>query len=145
MLSPKGISPLVAAVLLIAITMTVAGGLAFFAQSLISNKLTESSNQTIATTCLSVKMQVYACSFDSGKSQLNIILNNYGTVEVKNVTAFFFYANGSSTTIVDRDIGGPVAAGFLKSFSVSSVDGNYTKISVRVPACPDFAIETTCK
>lgn len=142
MLSLKGISPLVAAVLLIAITMTIAGALAYWASTFVSGQTALLQNQTIATECQFVRFQVYACSFDSSLSQLNLILNNIGTVNLRNLTTFFIYSNN---TIVEKKLGDSLPSGVLKSFTVKDVDGTYGRISIRTQFCPDVAVESTCR
>ena len=142
MLLLKGISPLVAAVLLIAVTMTIAGALAYWASTFVSGQTALFSNQTIASDCQFLKYQVYACSYDSAQTQLNLILNNIGTVDLRNATVFFIYSNNS---IVNRNLEDSVASGELKSFTIKAVDGTYSKFSVRSQACAEIAVESVCR
>ncbi len=141
MVSQKGISPLVATVLLIAITMTIAGGLAFFASSIVNSKLSESANQTIATSCQFVRFQVYACSYNSANSQLNVILNNIGTVDYTNATVTIIYPNNTITTYNLND---SVPSGILKSFVISGVSSGYNAVLFKSLSCPDVSVQGSC-
>ncbi len=58
-----GISPLVAAVLLIAVTMTIAGLLAYWATSFVRTSLPE-TNRTEAE-CRLADFSIYFCSYNS--------------------------------------------------------------------------------
>lgn len=138
----KGISPLIAAVLLIAVTMTIAGVLAFWASSFVQQGLEQSSNQTVATECNFGNFLVDACSYDSGTGRLTLILNNIATVDLKNVTAYAIYPDGTlnQTTLA----GDTLTSGSLRSYVATGVTPGFNTINIRTH-CPNVDARTTCR
>lgn len=143
MLSPKGISPLVAAVLLIAVTMTIAGALAYWASQFVQTQTTFFSNQTVSSECNFMKYQIYACSYDSNSTRINLILNNIGTVDMTRISAFVLYPNN---LIEEKNLNATLNSGALGSFVVPNVTSDFTKIIVR-SQCPETVppVESVCR
>lgn len=138
----KGISPLIAAVLLIAVTMTIAGVLAFWASTFVQTGLEQSSNQTVATECNFGNFIVDSCSYNSSTTKLTLILDNIGTVNLGNITAYTIYDDGSiNSTKFD---GGNLDSGSLRSFSTTGVAPGFTSVRVRTQ-CPNVFEETACR
>ena len=138
----KGISPLIAAVLLIAITMTIAGVLAFWASTFVKTGLEQSSNQTVATECNFGNFIVNSCRYDSTATKLTLILDNIGTVNLGNITAYTIYDDGSvNATRLD---GGNLESGSLKSFSATGIAPGFNSVRVRTQ-CPNVFEETACR
>ncbi|MBI4894667.1 MAG: hypothetical protein HY833_02950 [Candidatus Aenigmarchaeota archaeon] len=138
----KGISPLIAAVLLIAVTMTIAGVLAFWASTFVQTGLEQSSNQTVATECNFGNFIVDACSYDPATTKLVLILDNIGTVNLGNITAYTVYGDGSvNATKLD---GGSLESGSLKSFSTTGIAPGFNSVRVRTQ-CPNVFEETACR
>jgi flagellin-like protein len=138
----KGISPLIAAVLLIAVTMTIAGVLAFWASSFVQQGLEQSSNQTVATECNFGNFLVDACSYDAGTGRLTLILNNIATVDLKNITAYTIYPDG---TLNKTNLAGDIlVSGSLKSYVATGVVPGFNSISIRTH-CPNVEAKTSCR
>jgi flagellin-like protein len=138
----KGISPLIAAVLLIAITMTIAGVLAFWASSFVRTGLEQSSNQTVATECTFGNFIVDSCNYNSSTTKLILILDNIGTVNLGNITAYAIYGDGSVNA--SKLDGGNLESGSLKSFSTVGVSPGFQSVRIRTQ-CPNVAEETACR
>lgn len=138
-MSELGISPLVAAVLLIAITMTIAGILAYWATGFVKTSLPE-VNATDAE-CRLADFSVYSCTFDNSTKKLSLILENLQDVELTNLRVFFIYANLSVSDAVP--LNATLTAGSLKPYSITSVDANFTKIMIKTH-CPELSKEKTC-
>lgn len=137
----KGISPLIAAVLLIAVTMTLAGVLAFWASTFVQSGLESSANQTIATECNFGNFVVDACSYDSAGQRVTFILDNIGTVDLSNISVFVIYPD-NSLNYTQAD--GNLPSGALRSFSVSGVNPGYSRVTIGTQ-CPNVREETTCR
>jgi len=136
----KGISPLVAAVLLIAVTMTIAGVLAYWAASFVQTSL-PAANQTEAD-CRLAEFSIYSCRYSNSSSTINLILENKKNIELRGLKVFLFYANDTISDPISLD-GALPPGGMLKSFIINNVDWNFTKISVGTH-CPELTKEKVC-
>ncbi|MCX6821688.1 MAG: hypothetical protein NTW30_02810 [Candidatus Aenigmarchaeota archaeon] len=86
----KGLSPIVAAVILIAATMSLAGILTFWTTSFISNKLNQSSTVNDETNCLGAEFKLRPESkYDNGT--LFLIVENIRAVDLKLENLYLFY------------------------------------------------------
>ncbi len=137
----KGISPLIAAVLLIAVTMTLAGVLAYWASTFVQSGLESSSNQTIATQCNFGNFVIDACSYDNVNQRVTFILDNVGTVDLYNITVFVIYPDNNVTS---SSVTGTIGSGTLKSFSANGISPGFSTIRVRTQ-CPNVFEETVCR
>mgnify|MGYP001565135112 CR=1 FL=1 len=137
----KAVSPLVAAVLLIAVTMTIAGMLAYWASGFVRLQTETFSNQSVVSKCNFADFKVYSCSYNSSSQRINLILENIKNIELKNLTAFVVYPDN---TIAKFDLGGNLPSGFIKSFPISSVSPDYSSINIKTE-CPELSVSATCK
>lgn len=96
-ISSKGISPLVAAVLLIAVTMTVAGVLAYWTSSFVRSGLPEQNQTRQIQHCSAADFELFVRppSYNSTTGNMTLIFRNKAseTLQIMNVT--FVYPNGS--------------------------------------------------
>jgi flagellin-like protein len=118
----KGISPLVATVLLIAITMTIAGMLAYWASSFVMTRTEEVEESE----CVRAFFTIYSCKYDNGN--LNFVLKNDRYVELKNLTAYVLYPNA---TVFNYTLNETLPALVMKSFNVSGVSLDFSSLVVR--------------
>ena len=137
----KGVSPLVASVLLIAATMSIAGILAFWASTFTRTQVESFNNQTIVSECNFATFDVYTCSYDSSAQRILLSLNNNGQVNLKNLVGYVQYADGNLTNIT---IGDSLPQNSLKQFYLNGVTSNYTKLIIKTN-CPQLSKETPCK
>jgi flagellin-like protein len=137
----KGISPIIAAVLLIAVTMTLAGVLAFWASTFVQQGLDQSSNQTVATECNFGNFIIDACSYDAAGQRASIILNNIGTVDLRNITVYSLYPDNSLNL---TSVSGDLPSNRLSSFSANGIASGFTKLRIRTH-CPNVEAETFCR
>ena len=133
----KGISPIVAAVLLIAITMTIAGVLAYWSQSFVSTTLPV-ENTSIAE-CRIAQFVFLSCRYNATGQSIAFSLNNIRGVNL-GITAFIEYANG---TISSGTSVGTLSSNTIKSFNVSGVSSDFTSLVIKT-SCPDLSASTTC-
>lgn len=134
----KGISPLVAAVMLIAVTMTIAGILAFWASSFTTRQTSTLSNQTQQiTTCAGANFKVFTSFYDSDKKEHTIMLENKGLSPVDIVGVDYIYKNG--ITHKNASLHLPVTSE-IKVLIVEDVEDNFVSFRV-ISNCPNVYAE----
>jgi len=94
----KGLSPIVAAVILIAATMSIAGILTFWTTGFVSRKLNESSSVTDETSCLGAEFKLHPSS-NYNNGTLFLRLDNRRTVDLKLETLYLFYSDNRMDTV----------------------------------------------
>jgi flagellin-like protein len=130
----KGISPLVATVLLIAITMTLAGIVAFWGASFVRTGLpTENQTQTLqaCTACTSEDLQLFSYYYNSTSGNLDITLQNKCSYTLILHQVVFKYSNGVTEI---KDVNENVPPGLSRK-TVTNVPQGFV----------NFMITTTCK
>jgi flagellin-like protein len=135
----KAISPLVAAVLLIAITLTLAGMIAFWAAAFVRERQVAWEERPILGECLDADFDIYSCSYDNVTGEMVLVLNNLRAVTLRNVTAWIFYDNN---TIDSRALAN-LPGGRYERYTLTGISSNYINIQVRTH-CPDVERETRC-
>lgn len=135
----KGVSPLVAAVLLIAVTMTLAGLLAYWAASFVRTSLPETN--TTEAECRFASFKIYSCTYFNDTQKLNLILENQKDVELTELKVFLIFENTSVSEPIP--LNQTLVGGALKSFSLSDIP-TFSKISVKTN-CPEVSEEKTCR
>ena len=136
----KGISPLVAAVLLIAVTMTIAGMLAYWASSFVRTQTETFENQTVTGACNYANFRIYSCFYNQTSGKLNLILENIQTVELTDLRVNIIYPNASISTV---KLNSSLGAGTLQGFSIDNIP-NFTKIVIKTQ-CPELSRESSCR
>lgn len=136
----KGISPLVASVILIAATMSIAGILSYWASSFVQRGLTESGNTTQESQCLSSLFRVYSGRYANASKSLTIILENQRLVDVSLSNVYLFYPNDELKSF---NISGVIAGNELKTFNVSGIDPGFVSGEVR-STCPQVIATFKC-
>lgn len=138
-MSFKGISPLVATVLLIGVTMAIAGLLAVFGQNLVSEQLSTSLDEPVAGECGFGNFVVDRCSYDPTGQTMTLVLHNVGTVDLNNVTASIDYG----TNITNTPVLGSLASGSRIAFTAQGVESGFNKVVV-LTSCVNVYKEITC-
>jgi flagellin-like protein len=133
----KGISPLVAAVLLIAVTMTIAGMLAYWATGFVRTGLP--SNVT-EVECTGANFKVYDCKYNSTANRIDLLLQNIGGVDLRNLSVFVVYSNNTVSTITLNET---LSKAQIKSYQLNGISSDYTKLTITSP-CPGVEATTTC-
>lgn len=131
----KGISPIVAAVLLIAVTMTIAGILAYWSASFVEKGL-----PTNETQCSLARFVVDTCSYNTTSNKITLRLDNRRNVDLSNLKAFIYYANGTVSAAIP--LNETLAGNTIKSFVISQTE-NFAQIVVKTQ-CPDVTANSTC-
>lgn len=135
----KGISPLVAAVLLIAATMSIAGILAYWATSYVKTSLPPINETEIQ--CRQADFRIYKCSYDIPNQKINMILENIKGVELKDLKLFVEYPTGDVSSPIS--LNETLPGGILKTYVVTSVS-NFSKVIVKT-GCPELMVTSDCK
>ena len=136
----KGISPLVAAVLLIAVTMTIAGMLAYWASSFVRMQTAAFENQSVTGVCNYADFRIYQCTYNSTTSKVNIILENLRSVQLTDIKLNVFYLNGSVSVV---NLNESLDSGMVQAYYVTGI-ANFTKVLVKTQ-CPELSKESSCK
>ncbi|HDJ96508.1 MAG TPA: hypothetical protein ENG45_00350 [Candidatus Aenigmarchaeota archaeon] len=135
----KGVSPLVAAVLLIAATMTIAAIIAFWTSGFVRSKLKEQENKTFEMMCHGIEIEFSSNpSLDSHPvGNLSFIVHyKYGTEPVTLTNVLIFYKNLNPPKIESREISVSIdPKDSYKVIVVSNVEENYTSVKVTTN-CP---------
>ena len=119
-----GISPLVATVLLIAVTMTIAGILAYWASTFVSGTLPP-------TDCTSASFTVISKQTTGGK--LFLTLQNTGKIDLTITNITLIYSDG---TVDVRSPNKVMPAGQVTTLSLDSVTSGYINCIISTN-CPD--------
>lgn len=140
----KGISPLVASVLLIAITMSVAGILAFWVSSFTTQTLPK-YNRT--EECRFSNFEIYHCSLDKSTGTITFILRNIGQYEIPDLTAFIILKNNTVTPTISLNYS--LMVGEYKSFALPNSSTKisaeeFSKLIIGTSACPELSKESVC-
>lgn len=135
----KGISPIVAAVLLIAITMTLAGGLALWATKMVKEQLPETETEV---QCRLANFDFFSCKYNSSTQTIIFSLSNKRNVDLKNLTAFINYNNGSVSGISLNETL-RTGADSIKTFTISDVSSDFSSVLVKTH-CPGVESSDKC-
>ena len=135
----KGISPLVAAVLLIAVTMTLAGILAYWASSFVRVRTEEWERRMPAGECSFANFRIYRCKYNSSTEKISLILDNVEGVELDSLVLFMLYDNA---TIANKTMTGTLPARTIKAFEVTGISENFEKITIKTN-CPDVTVSAS--
>jgi flagellin-like protein len=93
---PKGISPLIASVVLIAVTLAIAGILSTWAIQFVGGRGTAITQQTACLGALEVDTFPPSLTYNTATSELTVIMINKKTdLTLSNVIAFMSYPDGS--------------------------------------------------
>jgi len=132
----KGISPIVAAVLLIAVTMTIAGVLAYWSSTFVERQLPE-----VETQCKFANFVFESCTYNSTTQKINFILNNRRNIDLKNLTAYITYTNNTVSSGIS--LNATLLGNELKSFTISSISSDFSSVLVKTH-CPEATASSTC-
>ncbi len=126
----KGISPLVATILLIAFTLIIAGILAGWATQFASNQ------QQQLNQCMDAMMYIQRATYDSTTGELAVVAYNAGRVNLN----FFFllsYANATAhPNLVERyNETYNITAGTIKTVRIPGVTPDLEEITVKSDTC----------
>lgn len=139
----KGISPLVAAVLLIAVTMTIAGLLAYWASSFVRERVEQWEEEAPVAECTFANFKIEDCTND-GLGNITLILNNIKNIELKNITAYIRFTNDTiSEPITNLSPDNTLPGNLIKTFKFTSPETTWKKVTIKTH-CPEISASHTC-
>jgi flagellin-like protein len=132
----KAISPLVATVLLIAITMTLAGIVAFWGSSFVRTSLpTENQTQTLQA-CTGGSIRLISSSYNSTSNTFSMTIYNDGTQKLTLTNITFIYADKADAKEINAEIS--PAQVFVKA--IDNVTNGYNSFMISTN-CPNVYIK----
>ena len=132
----KGISPLVATVLLIAITMTLAGIVAFWGSSFVRTTLpTENQTQTMQA-CVGGSIKLISQSYNSTTNALSLTFYNDGTQKLTLTNITFIYSDRAET----KEINSEIAPAQVLIKTIDNVASNYNSFLISTN-CPNIYLK----
>jgi len=133
----KGISPLVAAVILIAATMSIAGILSFWTTGFVRTKLGVAENETEEIRCLNAEFKLYSWSLNN--STLYLVLENTRTYDLTLKELYLFGATNmlEQTIPLNEELEGNSLKAISKQVAVS-----FTRAVIKTD-CPEVSVEFT--
>ncbi|MBI4017339.1 MAG: hypothetical protein HY366_00125 [Candidatus Aenigmarchaeota archaeon] len=140
----KGLSPLIATVLLIAFTITVATFIAAFSQSFVRTQTQEfgQRSQELSKSCQFANLQLTAAVYDGGAGKVSVLARNVGT---ENLTDFRILTFTSDVDFVERTPSNAniaLGSGEIATFSVANVTQTPAKVQIQSKQCPREAVYT---
>jgi flagellin-like protein len=133
----KGISPLVATVLLIAITMTLAGIVAFWGSSFVRTGLPTENQTQILQACSGGSIKLISSSYDSNTQTFSLTFYNDGTQRLLITNITFIYSDRAES----KEINSEISPGQVVVRSINNVTGNYTSFIISTN-CPNIYIRS---
>ena len=134
----KGLSPIVATVLLIVFTMSLAGVVAFWSRGL----ATGSSSQTsLSSQCKAAQFEFLNCHYNSSGQTVVFSLNNVKGTDISNMKAFVEYKNGTFSSEVP--LNSDLPSGGIKSYLLAGIPSDFSKIVVKTN-CPELTRDNPC-
>ncbi|RLI99980.1 MAG: hypothetical protein DRP03_01950 [Candidatus Aenigmatarchaeota archaeon] len=112
----KGISPIIAVIMLIAFTMVVAGILASWATQYVKVKLRE---------CTNAGLWIERATYQSGNNKLLLVITNTGTIDLHGFTAILTYENG---TVIKIPSNKTIAGKETETITFANVNGDGLEI-----------------
>lgn len=137
----KGISPLIAAVLLIAFTLAVAALLTAWVTTFTQDTTDAVGDRsTEVIECSYAGLSVYSVSYDNNNNWVNVSVANTGTTALGNVTVVAL-ENGvvvGDTFTLDGENGRPEAPeqGDIASVGITGVDSQPSAVRASSTSCP---------
>lgn len=135
-----GISPLIAAVLLIAFTMAVAAIITTWATTFTQERSQQLSNRSEQMVqCSYAGMDVYDAVYDSTNSQTDVSIENTGTVDFNNISVSTF----TGASVQARTYISSLSSGEVESITISNTNSKPDKVRAASKECPAVVSEET--
>jgi len=142
MMSRKGISPLIAAILLIAFTITVATFLASWSTTF-AREQTESfteAGREISEECNFANLQVETAVYDSGEDTITAVVWNMGKTDLSDFQFLVYYSDVNISTHIPTEANITLSTGDFHTFKADNVTSTPQKLQVRSLYCPRESI-----
>jgi len=130
----KGMSPIIAAVILIAATMSIAGILAYFTSGFVRSRLVETETMTGGPKCLGAQFELKSGSYKD--NTLNLILDNKRPVDLLLTNLFLIY---SETRVDTKSLNETLKGNEIKHLPVPDVDPDFLTGEIKTH-CSDVSV-----
>lgn len=138
----KGLSPLVAAVMLIVVTMTIAALLAFWASQYVLTSLPEQNQTQMEAECRFAGFNIFDCIYRNSTDSINLILENTEGTELRDMRVYLIFPNG--TVSEPRTLPGALSSdASLKSYVIDDVYDSFSRLRVTTH-CPRVIEDKSC-
>ena len=132
----KGISPLVATVLLIAVTMTLAGIIAFWGSSFVRTSLpTENQTQALQA-CTGGSIKLISSNYNSSANTLSLTIYNDGVQKLTLTNITFIYSDRAES----KEINSEISPGQVFVKALDNVAGDFNSFIISTN-CPNVYIK----
>jgi len=140
----KGISPLIAAVLLIAFTITIATFLASWSTTFTRTKTEEFSRtgEEITAECQYARLVIENAVYDGVNDKITAVVWNMGKTDLSNFQFNIYYSDINITKATPSNYNITLKNGDFATFVVDNVTSTPQKIQVRSLLCPTESIYT---
>jgi flagellin-like protein len=127
-MSLKGISPLVATIMLIAFTLIIAGIISAFVVN-----FTE-TQQTQIKSCVDARVLLQRAAYDSTNRTLSLTIYNYGKVDLK-IQAILTYPSTNPQPFLVSNSTKDVRAGGIEILKIENVTSDLDTVKVQSTKC----------
>ncbi|MEM5828071.1 MAG: archaellin/type IV pilin N-terminal domain-containing protein [Candidatus Aenigmatarchaeota archaeon] len=142
----KAISPLIATIILIALTIAIAGILGLWAANYVTTKTQEINKTGETVNCALIDFDVKSCRIDSSNRKVRLILFNNRPVDINGFSISFFDLgnNGTIENITTTQINEILKRSEYKIVDIDLPLPNFDKLEIRSLECPDKFKEVIC-
>lgn len=142
----KVLSPIVATIILILLTIALAGMLGAWVTFFVRTKTVE-INQTMETArvnCFLMKFDIVSCRKQN--DNIKIILSNSGMTNISGLMITFFELDdmGNIINLNSTEIKKNIIRASYEILDIKSLLRNFSKIEIKSIECPDVRSETYC-
>lgn len=134
----KGLSMIVAAVILIAATMSIAGVLIYWSSGFVQKRLAETGNMTDETACFGAEFKIHSASYSNGTFFLR--LDNNRAIDLTLENLYLFYPDNKMETV---SLNGTLLRGNeIKQFTLTNITDGFTSGEIKTN-CPTVFLDFT--
>ncbi len=144
----KGVSPLVASVLLISFTMAIAAILATWATQYMNQQTSTLTQRGQEANCVYARLTLDTFNYDRASGQLVFIVNNNGKIGLENFTLYIYNNTGIDKIPLATDYRVPnkqnatLQPGEPRSYIVNNLGNNLTRMKL-TSQCADYGFIDT--
>ena len=133
----KGLSMIVAAVILIAATMSIAGVLIYWSSSFVQQRLNETGGMTEETSCLGAGFKIKYSNF--ANDTLILFLDNNRVVDLTLKNLYLFYPDNQMKTVPLNEL---LKGNEIKKVTLTNITDGFTRGEIKTN-CPDVILDFT--
>lgn len=126
--SKIGFNPLTLAIALVVITIIIAALLSFWVSGIRSNDK--------KTDCSTARFKLYSGIYDSSTSSISLILENFGSIELKQLKLYLFYQDKK---IIEKPLKN-LDSNKIKSYNIIEIPKDFEKGLIK-SNCPEITIQ----